>query len=262
MDPADSGKLYSFLVSPDGDEFYFFKHTGPGDEDYRIFRARRATNGWTAPEEVDLGASPSDLYPALSPDGERLVFSSYRAAPGDTSKYKNAHLWMARRKDGGWDTPAFISTSRLGWYHSGLHADSAGNLTLRLTSPDWNATENVELPWLDSAFASGFRPVPDSATDYWRAHLGDSVYVWGSVAGPDGWALVQISKVEKKGRRGPAVYYTSQRSEEGWGPLKQAGGGLGVGSPNFVWFSRDQCTVYYTRNYSGFIRVPFAAVTK
>jgi WD40 repeat protein len=264
MSPGDSGKVYSSVLSADGKEFYFFKQVGPGQEDYRIFRSKwnSGSGRWNSAELLDLGGDYSDLYPAPSPDGKRLVFSSYRPAPDDTSSHPNAHLWYVVRIDHDWAEPRFIRASTYGYYHSGLISEADGSVRYNRTTPDWRTTEQFHIRWLDTAYAVAEQLSPNPAAEYWRQHLGDSVYVWGAVAGPDGLALVQISRVGANGRRSPAVYFVSRQQGNEWSELVPAGGGLGEGSPNFAWFSRDSCYIHYTRDYTSFRRVPLADVVE
>lgn len=114
------GNVYRGAFDPDGRTFYYFKKTGaPASEDYTIFRTRLVDARWTAPERVHLGDSPSDLYPSISPDGRRMVFASYRPAPGDTAAGRpNAYLWYAERSGDGWGAPVFMSKAAVfGAYH-------------------------------------------------------------------------------------------------------------------------------------------------
>jgi len=260
--PADSGRIYSSTLSPDGNEFYFFKHVGSKPEDYRIFRSSRTSAGWREPEIVDLGGEFSDLYPALSPDGTRLVFSSYRPAPGDTSSRPNAHLWMATRTPTGWSRPEFVAASRLGYYHSALRQDAAGTLHLRLTSPDWRTASDMQLRWIGARFDSALTvDAVASAVDYWRARSGDSIYVWGGLEGPGGLSLLSVSRVAKpSGNRSPGLFFSTFRRGESWTTLVPAGGPLSTGAPNFAWFSADGCYVHFTRDYYQFMRVPVGSL--
>ena len=87
------------------------------------------------------------------------------------------------------------------------------------------------------------------------------MHVWGAVTGPDGLSLVSVSRVtQPSGRRAPAQYFVTYARSDGWTPFVRAGGGLGVGSPNFAWFSSDGCYLHYTRDYSEFMRVSVGAV--
>ena len=97
------GNVFRGTFTPDGDTLYYFKNVTEGEEDYRIFRTHRTGATWSQPERVILGGDFSDLYPAISPDGMRMVFSSYRPAPGDTSAHPSAYLWyVERRRPGTW----------------------------------------------------------------------------------------------------------------------------------------------------------------
>lgn len=260
---ADSGRMFSYLLSPDGRELYFFRKMDPAEEDYRIFRSRRTVAGWSAPERVPLGGEYSDLYPALSPDGNRLVFSSYRPAPSatpDTSIHSNAHLWMARRSGSGWTTPEYLAASIPGHYHSGLRQDSAGTLHLRITTPDWREQWAATLRWTGADYAPALERSPEAAAvRYWRERSGDSIYVWGDVTGPGGLTLLQVSPVQGR-RRGPARYFVTRPTDAGWSAPVPAGGGPGHGAPNFAWFSADGCLLHYTRDYSEFMRVAVGAL--
>jgi hypothetical protein len=266
MSPADTGRIYSYTLSADGREFYFFKKVGdPRSEDYRIFRALRQGNAWSTPEQLRLGVDASDLYPSLSPDGSRLVFASYRPVPGDTSRHPNAHLYMARREGAGWGTPQLLAASRIGYYHSGLQQLADGTLTFGLTTPDWRTATSMELAWNGAAFAEAMTVAESKpALEYWRARSGDSMHVWGVISGPRGAALVPVSRITQPGnRRAPSTYFvTMPRANGEWSPLVPAGGGLGQGSPNFAWFSADGCWLHYTRDYSTFHRIGVAEVLR
>jgi hypothetical protein len=117
---ADSTKLFRGQFSPDGRELYYFKKVTPGQEDYRIFVSQLRNGAWSEPEKLLIAGEVSELYPTITPDGRRLVFSSYQPVPGDTSSHPNAHLYVAERRGNGWGAPVLQrAASRIGWYHSG-----------------------------------------------------------------------------------------------------------------------------------------------
>jgi hypothetical protein len=256
--PSDSGRMYSSVLSPDGREFLYFKRVGKAAEDYRIFRSRRNGSMWGAAQQLSLGGAYADLYPSLSPDGTRLVFASYRPVPGDTSGKRNAHLWMVRRNGDDWGEPEFIRGSKLGHYHSGLTQDSTGTLHFRLTTPDWREQNDVALSWHHDRFASEIASDPIRAVvEHWRQSIGDSLYVWGAVRGPDRLWLLSVSRITQPGnRRSPAHYFFTHERLNGWTSPEPARGGLSVGAPNFAWFSSDGCYVHFTSDYFKFLRVP------
>ena len=264
MSQADTGRVYSYTLSADGREFYFFKKVGDRrSEDYRIFRAVREGTGWSALQQLRLGVDASDLYPSLSADGSRLVFSSYRPVPGDTSAHPNAHIYVSRREGESWGTPELVRASRIGHYHSGLQQDASGTLTFRVTTPDWRSATDMMVAWDGRALAAAMTEAPiKPALRYWQGLSGDSMHVWGAIMAPNGAALLPISRVTQPGgRRGPSRYFVSApQPDGGWSPLVPAGGGLDAGSPNFAWFSADGCWLHYTRDYSQLMRVASAVV--
>ena len=67
--------------SPDGREFLFFRKVDRRREDYRIFVSRNVDGEWAEPERSFWGGEYSELYPSISPDGGRMVFTSYRPVP-------------------------------------------------------------------------------------------------------------------------------------------------------------------------------------
>jgi hypothetical protein len=103
------GNVYRGTFTPDGDTLYYFKNVTEEQEDYRIFRAHRKGGSWRSAERVSLGGDHSDLYPAITPDGRRMVLSSYRPAPGDTSSHPSAYLWDVEREAGSWGNPVFMA---------------------------------------------------------------------------------------------------------------------------------------------------------
>jgi hypothetical protein len=131
-----SGNVYRGSFAPDGRTFYFFKKVVEGAEDYRIFVSRLAGDAWTTPERFLLGGEHSDMYPAITPDGRRMIFSSYRPAPGATAEKPNANLWYADRKGDGWGEPVFMAEASVaGTYHSWVHVGRRGGTGAAMRRP-------------------------------------------------------------------------------------------------------------------------------
>lgn len=107
------GSLFRGILSPGGNELLYFKRVSNNGEDYRIFRSRRSGLQWSPGEQLVIGSGGhSDLYPTVSADGSRLVFSSYRPLPGADSARHNAHLWIAERTGDGWGTHGTATSQR------------------------------------------------------------------------------------------------------------------------------------------------------
>ena len=90
------------MFTPDGKEMYFGRMFPPA-----IYVMKQVDGVWTEPEVVSFSGRYGDLYPFLSSDGERLIFSSSRPLePGEEPVRGRSHLWMARRTASGWSEPA------------------------------------------------------------------------------------------------------------------------------------------------------------
>jgi hypothetical protein len=259
---ADSGRIYRGTFSPDGRELWFFKKVGddPRAEDYRIYLARRRGREWSAAERVLLGGEFPDLYPTLSPDGRRLVFTSYRRAPGDTTAHPSASLWMATRRGAGWSSPEpLVALARAGAYHSQPLFLPDGRLLFRRTSPDWNTTTTLVAAPRGNGFAA---PETYGPVERWRPWR-DDLQVWGGAPTPDGSALLLDVSSRRPGERRPqpSDLWVSLRAAEGWRtptPLA-AGVNTAAGWENFAVASPDGCRLVFVRDFSGFYEVGLRA---
>jgi len=256
---VSTGNVYRGSFSPDGREFYWFRKTTPGTEEYRIYRSRRAGDAWSAAEVVDLGASPSDLYPAVSPDGRWLLFSSYRPVPGDTSSHANAHLWAAPRRGDGWGPPMFLAgASVLGHYHSGLTFADGGWLHFGRSTPDFRSTTPLRARWANGRLSTPERYSTPARWANWRRDR----HVWDARPAPGGRALIlEVSPLDTAtGRRGPGDLWVSERRGDDWGEPRPLGAGVNSpGTENFIFFSPDGRELFYVRNFDEVRHVSLAA---
>jgi L-ascorbate metabolism protein UlaG (beta-lactamase superfamily) len=250
------GDVYRGTFTSDGQTFYFFKKTGPA-EDYRIFVATQTAEGWSQPERVDLGGDYSDLYPALSRDGQRLVFSSYRPAPGDQSPKRNAHLWVAERSGTRWGTPVFLqSVSTLGDYHSWVEIGFDDALYFRRTTPDWNTTVTMRAAADGRGFAS---PAPYEDAERWK-HWRADVRVVGGAPGPGG-RVVFLDVATRNPLTGAAAsdIWASRLVNGRWSDPQPLGAGVNSdGFDVFPFVSPDSRELYFVRDFKEFLHVPLA----
>lgn len=257
---ADSGLLFRGQFSPDGQELWFFKKVTPGEhEDYRIFVSRLRDGAWGKAERVLINGEFSELYPAISPDGRRLVYSSYQPVPGDSSQHPNAHLYVAERRDGGWG-PGVLqrAASTLGSYNSGPRIGARGELLFAVTTPDWRTRTSMISEWNGREYGPA-RPRVLPAVDRWKDWRKD-LYVWGGELAPgDSIAILDISPIGPNGRRGPAIIYFSKLEGDRWTEPRPVGAGVNTtGHNNFVFFSTDGCELLFTRDFSRFYHVSLA----
>ena len=256
-----AGNVYRGSFTPDGQGFYFFKKVTEGAEDYRIFHSRIEEGHWTQPKQVNLGGDFSDLYPALSPDGQRMVFSSYRPAPGDTSAHPSAYLWYAERTSTGWGEPVFMDQpSTFGHYHSQLIFDAKGALSFARQT--WNYRQKTQ--WTTRWDGQRFQ-VADTLVvwQYWRNRLPEGFYLYEATPGYDGtYALLVVGEVNQQtGWPGPADLWVASKSSEGWGEAYPLGDEINTpGVENFAFFSPDGQMLYFVRAFNEIFSVPMAAV--
>lgn len=258
---ADSAVLFRGQFSPDGQELYFFKKVTPGQEDYRIFVSRLRSGSWSQPEKLLIAGEVSELYPALTPDGRRLVFSSYQPVPGDTSSHPNAHLYVAERRGNGWGPPVLQrAASRIGWYHSGPIVAADNSVHFAITSPDWRTAITMRSEWNGREYGA---PATNDLAEQWRGWQRDRMAVWGAQPTRQDSVMLVFASTRKTGGGGthPADIYASFRRAGGWTDPRPLGAGVNTPDAveNFAFFSPDGCELLFTRGFSRFYHVSLAA---
>ena len=251
-----AGEVYRGTFTADGSALYFFKKTGSG-ETYRIFTSRQTAAGWSTPAVVDLGGEFSDLYPALSRDGQRLVFSSYRPVPGQAGGKPNAHLWSAERTASGWSPPVFLAqVSTPGHYHSWVEFGPDGALYFRRTTPDWSRNVTMRAAWNGHAFAP---PEPYAEVERWKTWRPD-VRIAGGTPGPDGrLVFLDVATTNPTTGRGASDIWVSRRIGGDWTDPKPLGAGVNTdGFDVFPFVSPDGRDLYFVRDFRTFHRIPLA----
>lgn len=257
---ADSTRLFRGQFSPDGRELYYFKKVTPGQEDYRIFVSRLENGAWSPPERMLVAGEISELYPSVSPDGKRLVYSSYQPVAGDTSSHPNAHLYVAERQGNGWGKPVLQRTaSRIGWYHSGPVVQRDNSVQFMITSPDWRTAIHMRSEWNGTEYGPA---TPNAEAERWKGWQRERMQVWGAQAtGQDSVMLVFVSERKPEGGIRPADIYASFRRDGSWTEPRPLGAGVNSpdGVENFAFFSPDGCELLFTRGFSRFYHVSLGA---
>lgn len=257
---VDERNVYRGAFSPDGAEFYFFRKVTAGQEDYRIFVTHRSAAGdWGRPERVDLGGEHSDLYPTISPDGERMVFSSYRPTP--TGGPNQANLWYVDREGDGWGEPVYMAdASDPERYNPGPLFGPDGVLYYK--SETWGPDGrrwHLRTRWTGGGFGPPEHdPTLDPFED-WR----DDVRLWEGTLSPDGRILVVVvSELDPDTRRTrPGDLWVAVREGDGWSELRPAGDGVNSpGWENFVVFTPDGEQLLFVRDFAAYYTVPVADV--
>jgi hypothetical protein len=253
--------VFRGTFAPDGRTFLFFRKVAqnPRDEDYRIFESHLADGRWTRPTRVSLGGEFSDLYPTITPDGRRMIFASYRPAPGDTSSHKNAHLWYTDRQGDRWGTPVFMGKpSFLGYYNHAPIALADGSVFFAATTPDWRTQRTYLTRWNGREYSAA---EAYELADRWKNWRSD-VAIWSARPSPDGsFALIEVSQLNAEQRRLPADLYVSFKRGADWSDPQPLRGGVNSGATeNFAMVSPDMKQLVFVRDFSGFYRADLSKV--
>jgi Tol biopolymer transport system component len=142
--------------SPDGREFYFSITTESPRTPYGLLFTEQENGGWTdlaPPSFFEAG----DLEPFLSPDGQRLYFTSNRPPIASDEDY---NLWVVEQTEAGWSEPKLlaepINTTASEWYASETNDgtlyfaserdDGEGGLDIYFSEPSdgqYSTVENI-----------------------------------------------------------------------------------------------------------------------
>jgi hypothetical protein len=94
-----------FSMNPEMNEMYFTINEGNA---YAIVFSKLSEGEWTAPEVVTFNSDYNDIEPFVSPDGERLYFSSDRPFHG---KNMGFDIWYVTRQKEGWGSPVRLDST-------------------------------------------------------------------------------------------------------------------------------------------------------
>lgn len=247
------GNVFRGSFSPDGKTFYFFKNVTPGQEDYRIFVSKLVGEKWSEPARVNLGGNYSDLYPSISKDGKRMIFSSYRPAPGDASAKPNAHLWYVDKKGEDWGTPVFMTAAnKLGYYHSWAEIASDGKVYFRQTTPDWKLNQTFVSTWNGKEYTTPTLFEPVERWKKWR----EDVRIAGGSLSPDGKILfLDVAAKNPQTGKDSSDIWVSLKKGNDWTEPKPLGKEINAdGYENFHFFSSDGKYLYFVRDFNTFYK--------
>jgi Tol biopolymer transport system component len=93
---------WSTAFTPDGQELFFGLAS---DESTYILHTKIEDGRWTPPEIASFSGQYSDFDLTMSPDGNRLYFTSSRPTDGEGEALANPDIWYVDRSESGWGEP-------------------------------------------------------------------------------------------------------------------------------------------------------------
>ncbi len=234
----------------DGDSvFYYFALE---DKRYSLMRAN-LKNGILQnaipfrPAELNA----SYLYPAVSPDGKYLLYTTYSVGGS-----ANTSIWMCRRNSDGWGVPEKVKNiNKEGLYHSNLSFDAAGNFIYRVE--DFKSDTNMTLI---AVYKNGTfkQPQPYLPVEQFKDQLKD-VHIWGGTAGPTSNSVIlDISLIDLYGKKLPSSQWISTFEDGRWSLPRPIGNGLNTALnwESFVFYNGNRDTLYFTREFNDILSIP------
>ena len=102
---SDAKEQWRITFTPDGRTAYFAASTGffPITRQATIYESHFAKGEWSTPTVAPFSGTYSDIDPFISPNGQRLYFSSIRPVNGVARG--DIDLWMVERTPTGWSEP-------------------------------------------------------------------------------------------------------------------------------------------------------------
>lgn len=247
-------EIFRGSFAPDGRTFYFFKKVTKGEEDYRIFVSKLVNGKWSEPIQLNLGGDFSDLYPSISKDGKRMVFSSYRPAPGDNSAKPNAHLWYVDKKGNDWGTPVFIkAVNKLGYYHSGVEQTIDSKICFTRITPDWKTKETVISRWNGKDYEI---PVLFDEVEQIKKQNPDIKIGGGSIIPSGKLMFLDVATKNPQNGKNASDIWISLKENNQWSKPKPLGAEINSdGYDVFPFLSPDGKELYFVRDFKTFYKI-------
>ena len=105
---SDAREQWRITFTPDGKTAYFTTSDFffPITRQATIYVSHLRGGAWSTPQVAPFSGAYSDIDPFISPDGQRLYFSSIR--PVDGVMHGDIDLWMVERTPHGWSEPVHL----------------------------------------------------------------------------------------------------------------------------------------------------------
>ncbi len=125
---SDDREQWRITLTPDGKTAYFATSDGffPVRRQATIYVSHLERGAWTRPAVAPFSGQYSDIDPFISPNGQRLYFSSIR--PVDGVPRGDIDIWVTERTATGWGEPTRLGPEVNGPAERYLSASADGTL--------------------------------------------------------------------------------------------------------------------------------------
>lgn len=156
----------------------------PDAPEIALYESRREGGGWSRPQLLPFAGRFKDYEAALSPDGQWMLFNSWRPLPdGREITNRKNNLWLTRRTSQGWSTPEYLAGINRFETEESYAAIAPDGLIVFLgegpadaNGPDWNLYQ-TRLTGNTATPPTPFAPAATTAgeSDPWFARDGSYV---------------------------------------------------------------------------------------
>lgn len=238
-----SGPDEEFRVTftPDGRTLFFARSARgawfPQSRKATIYTSTFRDGAWTAPVVAPFSGTHGDIDPFVSPDGERLYFSSIRPVNGQART--DADLWMVERRGDGWGEPVHlgeVNSPRDDLYPS---VDRQGTLYFgserEFEASGWDIYSARPAGRGYGAARKLPAPVNSGGWDFNPAVTADG-------------ATLYFTGLNLPGGAGLGDLYVTTRQGDGWSAPRSVGGSVNTASDEFhPSLSPDGRTLFFVR---------------
>lgn len=249
---SDGREQWRITFTPDGRTAYFAAGDGffPVTRQATIYLSHRRGPEWSPPEVAPFSGVYSDMDPFVSPDGQRLYFSSIRPVGGVMPV--DLDLWMVERGPHGWSEPVHLGPE-VNSPADELYASASADGTLYFASgplfPEPGRHWDIYSAARDR---DGFRPREALGPGVNRAPAGlageglQDAWEFNPEISADGRTLLFTSL--RPGGYGWGDLYVSHRVDGEWTPARNLGPPVNTAADEYhPTLSRDGRDLYFLR---------------
>lgn len=232
-----------FCTNKEGNEIYFtVQHPKSGYSQIQI--TSLTDEGWSEPEVVSFSGEYADLEPFISPDGQKLYFSSNRPTGGvelDSVPRRDFNIWYVTKTESGWSNPVALDGGINKPYVDEFYPSVSAKGTLFFTATYPNGIGKEDIYY--AKFVNGKYGVPqpmDTAINSKR-------YEFNAWVSPDEDCIIFTSYGRTDDMGGGDLYMSTKDKNGKWQKAKNLGPKINSKSLDYCpYVSPDGKTFYFT----------------